>query len=208
MLKDEPETITWRPWSENHQSEITPKDASCETDWGGSEAILWYLRRVFRSPVMAQFLSPVTVSRSSHLTNVLLFISGALSFPNILFAGMHKRYWHTRFLCFMVMARLITAYPSECSDSKSRSDKKGTTFCDRCENRCYVRCLVPLHTAGVNRTIITCFHLFGIGLRAAHLTRCGEACPWLQSDYHGVAGMRSSSLQPCRISNAMLCLLL
>lgn len=73
----------------------------------------------------------------------------------ILFVGIHKQYWYTHFLwwvlstkqaCFMVMAQLITSFPSECSENQSCSDKKGTAFCDRCENKCYVFCLV-LHTA-------------------------------------------------------------
>lgn len=92
----------------------------------------------------------------------------------ILFVGIHKQHWHSHFLQwvlstkqagFMVMARLITAFPCEFSENQSSSDKKGTAFCDRCKNRCYVCCLVTLHTASVNRIIIPCFHLFGIGLR-------------------------------------------
>lgn len=129
----------------------------------------------------------------------------------ILFVGIQKQYWHTHFLwwvlstkkaCFMVMARLITAFPSECSDNQSSSDKKVTAFW--CENRCYVYCLVPLQMASVD-SIIIMFSFVWNGFKGSTQ---GEPGPWLQPQYHPVAGMSSSSQQPCRISNAMLCLLL
>lgn len=107
-----------------------------KTDWGAS-AMLWYLWGFSFQHSQSTVPLPSYTFQKFMFDNIIFVHqwSAIISYHfMILFVGIHKQYWHPHFVwrvlstsqaCFMVMAWLITAFPAECSENQSSSDKKG-----------------------------------------------------------------------------------